>query len=410
MRSARRLSHVANSRLAQRATSLKRDAGSAAPLWEFINGLAARPGNLNCGQGMPDYEGSIVARAAAADAVRLGSAAHNQYSPQPGLLELRQEVAAFVNRRYGEVLEPRSQVAVTSGGQEALAAAFLSFLDPGDEVVVFEPHYPFMMGAIANSGAVPRPVTLREGDGFALDEEALREACRSPRAKMLVLNSPHNPTGHVVTQSELSLVSRLAREHDLLCISDEVYEHALFPTRGLQHMRLSDQPGMRERTITLGSGGKLFSLTGWRVAWAYGPEELIQPLSLAHTHLSFSAPTPLQVGVAAALRCEDGLDAVGALYERNFNALESALTDGCGDMIDSVVPAAGGYFLVAKSRGGLADADVLRRIAEEKGVVCAPMTPFYSTPFKAEEPCTLVRFAICKSEALIARVCENLRR
>jgi N-succinyldiaminopimelate aminotransferase len=182
---------MSRSRLAARAQQLASSFGAAAPLWESVNALASRPGMINMGQGFPDFEGSLVARKAAAAALERGDAVSNQYSPQPGLLELRQEVAGFVERRYGRSQDAASEVVVTAGAQESLAAAFLAFLDPGDEVIVFEPFYPFMLGAIAQAGAVPRVVTLRSEDDFGIDETALRAAAASPRARMLVLNSPH---------------------------------------------------------------------------------------------------------------------------------------------------------------------------------------------------------------------------
>ena len=196
--------------------------GGAAQVWEAVNALAARPGMINMGQGFPDFEGSAVARRVAADAVAAGDAASNQYSPQPGLLRLRESISAFYQRSYGAGYDPSSEIVVTAGGQESLAAAFLAFLDPGDEVVLFEPFYPFMLGAIQLAGAVPRVVTLRSPD-FAIDEGAVREACSSPRARMLVLNTPHNPTGHVANEAELSMIARLCLEHDLLAVADEVY-------------------------------------------------------------------------------------------------------------------------------------------------------------------------------------------
>ena len=229
----------ASRRLAQRAQNLASSFGAAAPLWESVNALAQRPGMINMGQGFPDFEGSLVARQAAAAAVEAGKAPSNQYSPQPGYLDLREAVAGFVEKRYNTPLDAASEVVITAGGQEALAAAFLAFLDPGDEVVVFEPFYPFMLGAIAQAGAIPRVVTLRSEAGFAIDESALREAASSPKAKMLVLNSPHNPTGHVATPHELKLVADVCKQNDLLAISDEVYEHCIFPNSSRSHLRRS---------------------------------------------------------------------------------------------------------------------------------------------------------------------------
>jgi N-succinyldiaminopimelate aminotransferase len=224
----------------------------------------------------------------------------------------------------------------------------------------------------------------------------------------LVLNSPHNPTGHVATPAELQLVAEVCKAHDLLAVSDEVYEHCVFPSAlsaPPRHLQLAAEPGMRERTITIGSGGKLFALTGWRVAWAYGPAALIQPLSRSHTHLTFSAPTPLQAGIAAALDVEDGLDEVPVLFGGNWQLLADALREGTS--IGSICEAQGGYFLVAETDGS-SDVDFCRRLAEGKGVVCTPMSVFYSGEPPAE-PCRLVRFTVCKSRDYIQRACAALR-
>ena len=214
----------ATSRLSARAKALAGSGGAAAKVWESINELAARPGMINMGQGFPDYPGSLVARSTAAAAMESGEAGLNQYSPQPGLLSLRESVAGFYKRRYGAEYDPASEVVVTAGAQESLAATFLSFLDPGDEVVVFEPFYPFMQGAVRLAGAVPRVVTLR-APHFGIDaavESALREAASSPRVKAVVLNTPHNPTGRVATEADLEAVARVCTEFDLLAIADEV--------------------------------------------------------------------------------------------------------------------------------------------------------------------------------------------
>lgn len=396
-------------RLSTRGRALAAGGGAAASTWESVNALAAMPGMINMGQGFPDFPGSRVAREAAAAAVSEGSVAHNQYSPQPGLLSLRQAVSDFVFRRYNRRYDAQTEVAITAGGQEALAAAFFTFLEPGDEVVIFEPCYPFMLGAILQAGGVPRVVKL-EAPGFGIDEGALTAACASPRAKMLVLNSPQNPTGHVASAAELRLVADVCAAHDLLAVSDEVYEHCVFPTSSgcaPRHRPLASQPGMRERTITIGSGGKLFALTGWRVAWAYGPAELVQPLSRSHTHLTFSSPTPLQHGIAAALDADDGLAEVGPLFGGNWQMLAEALRHGTP--VGGVCEAAGGYFLVAQT-DGRSDVDFCRTVAAERGVVCTPMSVFYSgEPADGDEPCTLVRFTVCKSRAYVERACEALR-
>ena len=235
---------------------------------------------------------------------------------------------------------------------------------------------------------------------------------------MIVVNSPHNPTGHVATPQELRLLADVCTQHDLLAVSDEVYEHCIFPSPAmLSHRQLASEPGMRARTITLGSGGKLFALTGWRVAWAYGPAELVQPLSRAHTHLTFNAPTPLQHGIAEALDAEDGLDEVPHLFGGNFALLADALRQG-GSGVGGICEAQGGYFLVAQTDGS-SDVDFCTRLAQERGVVCTPMSVFYAPQSASEqqqevaeeqeaEPCRLVRFTVCKSRRYVETACEAL--
>ena len=396
------------SRLSKRALALAQSGGNAAKTWEKLNALAARPGMLNMSQGFPDFLGSSIARRVAAEAAKGGTPTMNQYSPQPGLVELRSAVSDFVHRRYGapQKYDPASEVVVTAGGQEALAAAFLAYLDPGDEVVLFEPFYPFMLGAVRQAGAIPKVVTLKP-PGFGIDEAALRAAAASPKAKMLILNSPHNPTGHVVTPRELELVADVCKENDLLALSDEVYEHCIFPNEsGIQHLQLANVDGMRERTITFGSGGKLFALTGWRVAWAYGPASLMGPLGASHTHLTFSAPTPLQAGIAAALREDEAsLDETAINFSANFEMLASALRRGT--TASAICEAHGGYFLVAQT-DGRSDVEWCQDLAETKGVVCTPMSVFYATPFEEDDPCRLVRFTVCKSHEHVQKVCEAL--
>ena len=398
---------LADRSLSDRGRELASEAGAAAGVWEALNALSAQPGMINMSQGFPDFEGSAVAKAAASDALRAGGPM-GQYSPQPGLPALREAISRFYNRQHGVVYDPAMEVVVTAGAQEALAAIFLAYLDPGDEVLVFTPCYPFMLGAITLAGAVARAVTLQSPD-FAIEEQAVREmAAASPRLKMIVLNSPHNPTGHVVDENELSILADVCRERDLIAIADDVYEYCVFPDSGRRHLRLADAEGMWDRTLTLCSGGKLFSLTGWRVAWAVGPAALMAPVGQAHSHLTFNAPTPLQAGIAAALDAEGSAEAVaevGALYGDNHKKLKHALL--AGTTARSVCAAQGGFFLVAET-DGTPDVEWAARLAEEKHVVGTPMSVFYSTPFPEEAPCTLVRFTVCKSAEHIDRACAAL--
>jgi len=240
------------------------------------------------------------------------------------------------------------------------------------------------------------------------------EAVINSKTRILVHNSPHNPTGHVSTEEEMASLAALCIKHNLVAISDEVYENAVFPPR--QHHRLADVPGMRERTVTLSSAGKLFSLTGWRVAWAYGPSRLMAPMSYAHTHLSYCAPTPLQMGIAAALREEDGtFGGVASLFKGNFELLADAVERGTGAKVCNTQ---GGYFLVADVSATGADSDMhfCELLAQRTSVVCTPLSVFYleqpppGAPelVDARKACMLVRFTICKSREHVLRACEAL--
>mmetsp|Transcript_4843 Transcript_4843/g.14360 ORF Transcript_4843/g.14360 Transcript_4843/m.14360 type:complete len:392 (-) Transcript_4843:623-1798(-) len=376
----------------------RRFSGSTGALWTKLNALGARPGAINMGQGFPDFAGSAVARAAAKDA--LDDPALNQYAPINGLASLREEVASFYARQYDSHYDPASEIIVTTSGQEALVAALTAcFKRTGKSgVVVSEPLYPFLIPAIAAAGGTMQPARLAAPD-FALDAAALEEAADESTA-VAVINSPQNPTGRVFTADELDAFAAFCKRRDIFAISDEVYEHACFP--GHTHRRLADVAGMRERTITLSSAGKLYSLTGWRVGWALAPADIAMDVSNAHTALTYSAPTPLQHGIAEALRVEDGsFGGIGALFARNYEVLAAALVSrGIG-----VAPAQGGYFLVADAHRP--DMAFVEALAEETGVVCTPLSVFYASP---PEDNTWVRFTICKSAEYIDRAAAALAR
>ena len=273
--------------------------GIGTTIFTEMSALAVRTGAVNLGQGFPDRDGppEVIARAVAA---LQGGA--NQYAPGTGIPALRQAIARHQQRHYGIELDPDSEVVVTTGCTEGIAAALLGLVDPGDEVVVLEPYYDSYTAMITFAGGVRRPVTLRAPD-FRLDPDALRAAV-SPRTKLILLNSPHNPTGTVLTRSELEDVAAVAREHDLIVVTDEVYEHLVFD--GREHVPLATLPGMWERTLTLSSAGKSYSFTGWKVGWATGPAPLVGALFAAKQWLTFTSGAPLQPAVAAALdECPD---------------------------------------------------------------------------------------------------------
>jgi N-succinyldiaminopimelate aminotransferase len=265
--------------------------GLGTTIFTEMSALAARTGAINLGQGFPDTDGPAEVIEAAVKALRDG---HNQYAPLPGVEALRAAVRDHQRRYYG--LEPED-VLITFGATEAIAAALLGLCDPGDEVVVLEPYYDSYAACIAFAGARRRPVTLRPPE-FALDPEALQSAL-GPRARVLLLNSPHNPTGRVLSRDELELLAAVCVEHDLICISDEVYEHLVFDG---EHVPPATLPGMAERTLTVSSVGKSFSFTGWKIGWCSGPADLVKATRAVKQFLTFAGGTPLQHAAAAALR------------------------------------------------------------------------------------------------------------
>src|SRR3954468_5732947 len=267
--------------------------GIAPTIFTEMSALATRTGSVNLGQGFPDQDGPPEVIAEAVRALEHGG---NQYAPGPGRPELRQAIARHQERHYGLDLDPDREVVVTTGCTEAVAAALLGLVDPGDEVVVLEPYYDSYVAMIAMAGGVRRPVTLRAPD-FRLDVEALRQAV-TPATRFVLLNSPHNPTGAVLTRAELQAVADLAIEHDLVVITDEVYEHL---TYDVDHVPIATLPGMWERTLTLSSAGKSYSFTGWKVGWATGPAELVGAVLAAKQWLTFTSGSPLQPAVAYAL-------------------------------------------------------------------------------------------------------------
>ena len=365
---------------------------STGALWTKLNELGARPGAINMGQGFPDFAGSAVARDAAKAA--LDVPALNQYAPINGLAELRAEIRSFYARSYGSHYED-DEVVVTTSGQEALVAALKAcFTAERRGVLVVEPFYPFLAPAIAAAGGVMQPARLST-PGFGLDEAALAAAADATTA-CAVLNTPHNPTGRVFSATEIDAFAAFCERQNIYAVADEVYEHAVFP--GKTHHRLADR--LRDRTISLSSAGKLFSLTGWRVGWALAPRDLALKVSNAHTALTYSAPTPLQQGVAEALKAEDGsFDGVPFTFHRNAEMLAAALQARGLD----VFPPEGGYFLCANCHEPAMA--FVERLADETGVVCTPLSVFYATP-PAED--TWVRFTICKSASHVDRACEAL--
>src|SRR4051812_4112338 len=367
-------------------------------IFTAMSALAVRTQSVNLGQGFPDVDGppDVIARAVAA----LESGA-NQYAPGPGVPALREAVARHQWRHYGLELDPDSQVVVTTGCTEGIAAALLGLVEPGDEVAVLEPYYDSYTAMIQMAGGVRRPVTLR-APAFRLDREALRAAV-TPRTRFVLLNTPHNPTGTVLTREELQAVADVAREHDLVVITDEVYEHLVFDDG--EHVPIATLPGMFERTLTLSSAGKSYSFTGWKVGWATGPAELVSAVLAAKQWLTFTSGSPLQPAVAFALDEEPDFPAALAA---DLQAKRDLLCAGLADVgLDVRVPE-GTYFATTDiSHLGWDDGTAFcLALPERAGVVAIPTRGFYDSDAGRH----LVRWAFCKDAAVIEEGLARLRK
>jgi N-succinyldiaminopimelate aminotransferase len=357
-----------------------------------MTALAQRTGAVNLGQGFPDTDGPAGMLAAARDAITGGV---NQYPPGPGTAELRAAVAEH-RTRYGTEYDPDREILITVGATEAITAALLALVEPGDEVVVIEPYYDSYAAAVALSGATRRVVGLREApDGrFALDLDALRAAV-GPRTRAILLNSPHNPTGTVFTRDELAAVAAVCVEHDLIAITDEVYEHLSYD--GVPHIPLVTLPGMAERTVTISSAGKTFNCTGWKIGWACGPAELIAAVRATKQFLTFVGGAPFQPAVAHALRHE--LDWVASLRS-SLQDKRDRLSAGLSAAGFAVRPTQGTYFVCADVRPlGFTDgAELCWALPDRIGVAAVPVQVFVDDP----EPWRhLVRFAFCKRDEVL---------
>ena len=374
-------------------------ANTGTTIFTVMSALAARHGAINLGQGFPDTDGPDDVIQAAADALRDG---RNQYPPLTGVAELRQAVAAANRRFYGIEADADSEVVVTSGATEAITACLMALLDPGDEVVVIEPLYDTYLPTIRMLGAVPRIVRLSP-PGWALPREELAAAF-GPRTKAILLNTPMNPTGKVFTEAELACVARLVQAHDAYAVCDEVYEHLTFD--GRRHVPLMSLPGMRERCLRVGSAGKTFSLTGWKVGYVTACAALAGVVAKAHQNLTFTTPPNLQRAVAVGLMKDDGYFAgLGAALAAKRDRLSAGLS-GVGF---EVLPAMGSYFVTADFGPlGFAGGDVAfcRHITEHAGVTAIPVSAFY----EGEGPTRYARFAFCKREAVLDEAVARLAR
>ncbi|MFI5535851.1 pyridoxal phosphate-dependent aminotransferase [Nocardia sp. NPDC051900] len=372
----------------------------ASTIFAEMTELAVRHDAVNLGQGFPDTDGPAsmleVARRAIADGL-------NQYPPGRGMPVLRRAVADDRARRYGTSYDPDSQVLVTVGATEAISAAVLGLVEPGEEVVLIEPYYDSYAAAVALAGARRRTARLvADGDRFVLDLDSLRAAI-TPATRMLIVNSPHNPTGTVLGRADLLAIAEIACEHDILVLTDEVYEHLVYD--GAEHISLATLPGMAERTVVVSSAAKTFSVTGWKTGWACGPADLIDGVLAAKQFLTFVAGGPFQPAVAHAINHE--LEWVGKLRD-SLSEKRLRLSGALADTGLRVYPSAGGYFVVADITPlGAADGlTFCRELPKRLGVAAVPVSAFADDTAAWSH---LVRFTFCKRDETLDEGVRRLR-
>ncbi|KQV19518.1 MULTISPECIES: pyridoxal phosphate-dependent aminotransferase [unclassified Kitasatospora] len=377
----------------------RRLAGMGSTIFAEMSALAVATGSINLGQGFPDTDGPRAIAEAAARAVLEGRG--NQYPPGPGIPELRAAVTEHQQRWYGLTYDPDSEVLITAGATEAIAAALLALLEPGDEVIALEPFYDSYAACIAMAGATRVPLTLR-APGFRPDLDELR-ALITPRTRLLLINTPHNPTGTVLTPDELRGIAELACEHDLLVITDEVYEHLVFAGA---HRPLAALPGMRERTVSISSAGKTFSFTGWKVGWVTGTPELVAAVRTAKQYLTFVSAGPFQYAVADALRLPDSyFDTLRADHLRK----RDLLADGLAAAGFEVFRPEGTYFITTDITplGETDGLEFCRKLPERCGVVAIPNVVFYDN---TEAGRSHVRWAFCKRDDVLQEAVTRLQQ
>ncbi len=376
--------------------------GFGTTIFAQMSALALETGALNLGQGFPDTDGPSAVADAAIDAIRRGA---NQYPPVIGTPELRNAVAEHQQRFWDLTFDPANEVLATAGATEAIAAALMALCETGDDVIVFDPTYDSYAAGIAMAGAVIRPVLLHppddDHDGFWFDPDALRRAFTA-RTRLILVNTPHNPTGKVFTEDELSLIAELCLEHDTLAITDEVYEHLVFD--GHQHRCLASFPGMRDRTLTVSSGGKSFSFTGWKVGWVCGNADLVAAVRTAKQFLTFVNGAPFQPAIATGLRLPDA-------YFDDFAATHQEKRDRLANDLEAaglrVFRPEGTYFITADIRPlGRSDGiDFCLELPRTAGVVAIPSAVFYQDRRNGE---SLIRFCFAKNDAMLEQAGQQL--
>ena len=371
--------------------------GFGTTIFAQMSALAVETKSVNLGQGFPDTDGPAEVAEAARRAITDG---HNQYPPLPGIAALREAVAEHRRRFRGQDFDPDGEVLITAGATEALAAAMLALTGPGDEVVTFEPYYDSYAAGIALSGATRRVVTLRAPD-WSFDPDELRAAF-TPSTKVLLLNTPHNPTGKVFSRDEMTLIAELCCEHGVLAVTDEVYEHLVFDG---EHIALATLPGMAERTLTVSSAGKIFSFTGWKVGWACGPAELVAAVRTAKQFLTFVSGAPFQHAVAVGLRLGDDFFEG---YTAEMQAKRDRLCSGLAETGLNVLVPQGTYFASCDIRAieNSNGIDFCLALPERAGVVAVPTMVFYDDK---DVGAPIIRFAFCKRDEVLDEAVSRLK-
>ena len=371
--------------------------GYGTSIFAEMTALATRHRAVNLGQGYPDFDGPDFIKRAATAAIRAG---HNQYARMPGLPALQQAVADHQRRFYGLELDSETEITIHAGATEGVFATLQALLDPGDEVLLFEPFYDAYAPGFALAGAAPRVVSLRP-PRFTLDPAELAAAVSS-KTRALLLNSPNNPAGKVFTRGELEAIAAVCRRHDLLVVTDEVYEHIVFDGA---HVPIATLPGMRERTVTISSAGKTFSLTGWKIGWTCAAPPLTEAVRTVHQFVTFAVATPFQHAIATALAAPD------AYFRRlrdAYRARRDRLCDGLAEAGFEVCRPEGTYFALADIRplGFTDDVDFCRMLPERAGVAAIPVSAFVAEG----QVRYLARFAFCKDDATLEEGLRRLRR
>jgi len=367
-------------------------------IFQHMTVLAVKHEAINLGQGFPDQDGPLSLRQVAAKQLLDGP---NQYPPSKGMASLRQAVAAHAAKFYGLSYDPEDEVVITSGGTEAVTGALMAMAGVGDEVVMVEPTYDSYRPMAEGAGAVVKAIKL-EPPGWRLTEAALRRAV-GPKTRAILINSPHNPAGRALSREELDALARVVNGTDIVVICGEVYEHLVYD--GKPHIPFATLPGMRQRTLKIGSAGKIFSLTGWKVGWVMGPRELVSVVTKAHQFLTFTTSPALQTGVAYGLTHEmDYSIQLTQRMQKNRDVLAAGLTR----LGFEVQPCEGTYFLTAgiSKLTNEKDFAFCERLIREAGVALIPLSAF----FNSGTPDTYVRFAFCKQQALIEESLERLEK